>query len=200
METEETHMETQSETGSDESAHSADDDADDEADSSTEEAEVGAAEPAKEAELADKDGDGDGVHDDSETATVGGINPVKLKEEWRDVKHLLRDHKRKSLKKGEGANYNAFTEFGKDIMTTFAYKFPNTALIVSIAMTTPMASVSCERAFSRQNRIKTKFRSRLSVKSLTQLMTIASGDNLDQFDFDAAITVWQAAAGSGRRV
>ena len=143
--------------------------------------------------------------EDGAAAAVGRVGPIdatKLREEWPAVRHLLREHKKKNLKPGRGkhgkatcVDDDALAVFAREITTIWAEEYRNTAVLVAIGMTTPMASVSCERAFSTQNRIKTKFRSRLSSESLDQLMLIASADTtLDSFDFGKAISLWQASA------
>ena len=78
----------------------------------------------------------------------------------------------------------------RDLQTTYRRVYPNMAKLLAIAMTVP--SVACERAFSRQNRIKSQFRSRLSAKNLENLMMVASCDiPLEVFDFEKAITLWK---------
>lgn len=64
--------------------------------------------------------------------------------------------------------------------------------LIQTAMVIPVASVSCERGFSTQNRIKTKFRNSLNNTSLTNLMIISElGPSLEQFDFNRTIIKWK---------
>ncbi len=109
------------------------------------------------------------------------VNPDGLKEKWPHIRHLLR-----SYKKEEGA----LEKFTSDITTgALSNEYPK---LVAIALTVPMSSVACERAFSTQNRIKTKFRSRLSANNLQNLMTIATARiSIEAFDFGKAIDIWQ---------
>ena len=80
----------------------------------------------------------------------------------------------------------------RDLQTTYRRVYPNMAKLLAIAMTVPMTSVACERAFSKQNRIKSQFRSRLSAKNFENLMMVASCDiPLEVFDFEKAITMWK---------
>ncbi|XP_072025534.1 uncharacterized protein [Amphiura filiformis] len=130
------------------------------------------------------------------------IDPEQLKYEWGDIKHLLRKSKKKhtcivnqedgteqaSVKK---TGLSAFEDFSKEIMSLFPTQYPNTATLLAIASTIPMSSAECERAFSLQNRIKSKWRSRLSEKNLNSLMTLAHTKiPLHDFEFNKAVNIW----------
>ena len=66
---------------------------------------------------------------------------------------------------------------------------PNVCKLLEVAVLIPMSSVSCERGFSTQNRILTRFRTRLSTQALNDLMRISEdGPSFKQFDFNRAVT------------
>ena len=69
---------------------------------------------------------------------------------------------------------------------------PNVCKLLEVAVLIPMSSVPCERGFSTQNRILTRFRTRLSTQALNDLMRISEdGPSFKQFDFNRAVTTWK---------
>ena len=70
---------------------------------------------------------------------------------------------------------------------------PNLLVVLKCCLLVPMTSVQCERGFSTQNRIKSKFRTRLNNKSLNDLMRISEdGPHIKEFDFQEALKKWKA--------
>lgn len=70
---------------------------------------------------------------------------------------------------------------------------PNLLVVLKSCLLVPMTSVQCERGFSTQNRIKSKFRTRLNNKSLNDLMRISEdGPHIKDFDFQTALKKWKA--------
>ena len=69
---------------------------------------------------------------------------------------------------------------------------PNVCKLLEVAVLIPMSSVPCERGFSTQNLILTRFRTRLSTQALNDLMRISEdGPSFKQFDFNRAVTTWK---------
>lgn len=72
----------------------------------------------------------------------------------------------------------------KDVM-------PNVSILASIALCMQLTSVECERSFSIQNKLKSKFRASLKAEKLDCLMKINMvGQSLEKYDPDPAINHW----------
>ena len=54
----------------------------------------------------------------------------------------------------------------------YVLQYPNLVKLATVVLIIPVTSVECERGFSCQNRIKTKFRARLQNPTLNNLMQI----------------------------
>lgn len=81
--------------------------------------------------------------------------------------------------------------FVSQFVSEYKESFPVMTTVLAIGQIIPVASVSCERAFSCQNRIKSKFRSRLKNSTLQGLMLVATSEHcLESFDFSKAIRTW----------
>ena len=78
-------------------------------------------------------------------------------------------------------------DFFQHIITQHADDLPQYTQLCYILMCIPVTSVECERAFSMQNRIKTKLRNRLGEDRLNRIMTINTGPSVDLFDFVVAV-------------
>ncbi|XP_072542830.1 zinc finger protein 862-like [Salminus brasiliensis] len=86
----------------------------------------------------------------------------------------------------------SFQQFAETVLHEHSGVFTEMEKLIKIALVIPVASVSCERGFSTQNRIKTKFRNSLSNTNLTNLMLISElGPPRDQFDFKRAVIKWK---------
>ena len=73
-------------------------------------------------------------------------------------------------------------------------EFPNLIKLASLALTHPVHTADCERAFSNQNLVTTALRNRLSAEHIQQLMLVnIEGGPLDQFNFVDAIVNWRSS-------
>jgi len=78
-------------------------------------------------------------------------------------------------------------------------QYPNLVKLASVAQIIPVTSVECERGFSCQNRIKSKFRARLNTVTLNALMQLAYFSNkhfcsatATDGDYFLALAKWKA--------
>ena len=78
--------------------------------------------------------------------------------------------------------------------------FPNLSKIGAICLSIPVTTASVERSFSQMKLIKTRLRSSLNDKSLSNLMKIAleSPDELTDSHLEEVVNVWNRK--SRRRV
>ena len=68
----------------------------------------------------------------------------------------------------------------------------NIFFLLSVAMTLPLSSASCERGFSKQNYIKTRFRSKMLQPHLDSLMRISINAPLfNMIDLNEAYNFWR---------
>ena len=67
------------------------------------------------------------------------------------------------------------------------------SLMCKLMLCVPVTSVECERAFSLQNRIKTKLRNRLGEERIDLLMQISMGPgpSVESFEYKAAVRQWK---------
>ncbi|XP_052227215.1 zinc finger protein 862-like [Dreissena polymorpha] len=71
---------------------------------------------------------------------------------------------------------------------------PNMVVLLKCCVVIPMTSVKCERGFSTQNRIKSKFRTSLKCGALDDLMRIVEdGPEPEKMDYERALTLWKEA-------
>ena len=70
--------------------------------------------------------------------------------------------------------------------------FPNLSKIDAICLSIPVTTASVERSFSQMKLIKTRLRSSLNDKSLSNLMKIAleSPDELTDSHLEEVVNVW----------
>ncbi|MEQ2253606.1 hypothetical protein ILYODFUR_033918 [Ilyodon furcidens] len=86
----------------------------------------------------------------------------------------------------------SFQEFAEAVLSKHSGLFTEVEKLIKIALVTPIASVSCKRGFSKENRIKTRFRNSLNNTNLTNLMMISElGPPQEQFDCNRAIIKWK---------
>ena len=77
--------------------------------------------------------------------------------------------------------------------TTRRLMFKNTYKLMAACCCILVCNAECERCFSCCNRIKTKLRSRMNVKTLDKLVRVAySNHDLSSFDFEAAAKHWMS--------
>ncbi|XP_070542020.1 uncharacterized protein C17orf113-like [Ptychodera flava] len=83
----------------------------------------------------------------------------------------------------------SFQQFCRLLLCQHQDDFPDFCKLASIALVIPLSSVPCERAFSCQNRIKTKLRNRLTPAHLSTLMKISlEGKERSEFNFLQAVS------------
>jgi len=75
-------------------------------------------------------------------------------------------------------------------------KYANILILADIARCQCVSTATCERAFSVQNVIKTKFRNRLNTKHLESVLRVAIEGPSNDFDhiLVGAIELWQNLA------
>ena len=67
-------------------------------------------------------------------------------------------------------------------------QYPNVCKLLEVDQCTPVSLVPCEHGFSFQNRIKTEAAASLSTESLSMLMILGLGTDVDCFDYAAAVS------------
>ena len=70
------------------------------------------------------------------------------------------------------------------------HQYPNVCELLEVGLCIPVSSVPCESGFF-QKRIETKVRGSLSTESLSMLMKLGLGHNVDSFDYAAAVSHWK---------
>jgi hypothetical protein len=68
--------------------------------------------------------------------------------------------------------------------------YPLIAKLCKISLCIPTTSVSCERGFSLQNRIKVKSRTSMNSEHMDMLMKLSTGPSVEQFPYERAIIHW----------
>jgi hypothetical protein len=80
------------------------------------------------------------------------------------------------------------------ILIRHSEDLPQTAKLCEIALCIPISTIICERGFSLQNWLKSKFRNCLGGKlRLQNLMKICRGPNMTSFPCDVAVQHWYVA-------
>ncbi|KAK3097100.1 hypothetical protein FSP39_006345 [Pinctada imbricata] len=70
-------------------------------------------------------------------------------------------------------------------------EYPSVSAVAERLLVAPVSAVDCERAFSRQNLIKTNLRNSLKVTTLDNLMRLSMcEDSVDNFDYISAFKQW----------
>jgi hypothetical protein len=112
------------------------------------------------------------------------VSPDQIISEWHDCS--LQMHANRSI---------GLADFCKQLITTPHYttQYPNLIKLANLALIVPVTSVECERGFSCQNRIKTKFRARLKNPTLDRLMRLAFSKDifLNNDDYLIALQKWK---------
>ena len=106
-----------------------------------------------------------------------------FQEEWLKLKSLVKIqcYPRKSL----AALWNIIAEYHRE-------EFPNLMLLAALALTHPVHTSDCERAFSAQNLVTTSLRNRLGSETCDQLMRVKLESNeIKEFHFTAALLEWR---------
>ena len=78
------------------------------------------------------------------------------------------------------------------VMEYHKEEFPNLITLTALALSHPVHTADCERAFSSQNLVTTALRNRLSSENIHKLMRIKiEGGAMDEFDFTKALVEWR---------
>ena len=108
------------------------------------------------------------------------INSAETKAEWSYLKHVVLAEKYPRDK---------LSLLWQLIYTYHKDDFPNLLKLASLAITSAVHTAGCERAFSVQNRILTKSRSRLNITTQDQLMAVKMCPV--PIDYEAVIQLWK---------
>ena len=81
--------------------------------------------------------------------------------------------------------------FIQHILTEHGDALPAYSAMCKLLLCVSVTSVGCERAFSLQNRIKTKLRNRLGEDRVDMLMRSSMGPSIDIFEHKAAVRHWR---------
>ena len=121
----------------------------------------------------------DGTVTDSVQSAL--LDKEALLKEWPKYKGLIMgSYKRLKTK-----------DLCRRIIVLHEQQLPNMAKRCKIGLCLCITSVECERAFSIQNRLKTKFRSSLKPDNLDNLMVVClRGPQLKSFDPTPSIRLW----------
>ena len=83
------------------------------------------------------------------------------------------------------------TAFNERIINEHSHDLPNYSSMCVLLLCMPVTSVECERAFSLQNRIKTKLRNWTGEERVDLLMRISMDLSVDCLDHKAAVRRWR---------
>ena len=113
------------------------------------------------------------------------INPLldqeKILKEWPRLKGMV---------KGAYSNLDS-NQLCKRLILMHKDVMPNMSILASIGLCMQLTSVECERGFSVQNKIKSKFRASPKAETMDTLMKINMvGPDLETYNPDPAITHW----------
>ena len=109
------------------------------------------------------------------------LSQDKLLDEWPRLKGML---------KGAYRSLDPI-ELCRKLIILHSDLMPNVAILAAIAVCMQLTSVECERSFSIQNRLKSKFRASLKAETLQCLILINMlGPPVDAYKPDAAIGHW----------
>ena len=113
-------------------------------------------------------------------------------QEWPNAKVLI-----KQLPQAQQST--AWTDFMAD--PDRQETFPNLLMVVELVLVLPMSTAACERGFSAMKRIKTDWRSSLSVEMLWKLIYVSiEGPEVAQFQPDRVVQRWLSAGERARHV
>ena len=114
--------------------------------------------------------------EESKTITNPLLDQEKILKEWQRLKGMVGAY--------SNLDSNQLCKMHKDVM-------PNMSILASIGLCMQLTSVECERSFSVQNKIKTKFRESLKAEKMeTLLKSKMVGPDLETYNPDPAITHW----------
>jgi hypothetical protein len=121
------------------------------------------------------------------------VEKGKLIEEWSSLKFYLQSCKNMEMN---------FIELWKHIFDTdddFPFNYPNSMIIVKIALLIPFSNAHIERIFSDMKLIKNKLRNKMNINTLNNhLMILLNGPDIQNFDFEKAYEHWENKKGRRR--
>ena len=113
------------------------------------------------------------------------VEKGKLIEEWNSLKFYLQSYKNIEIN---------FVEFWKNILDTdnnFSFNYPNSTIIIKVALLIPFSNAHVERIFSEMKLIKNKLRNQMQINTLNNhLMILLNGPDTRNFDFERAYEHW----------
>ena len=113
------------------------------------------------------------------------VEKGKLIEEWNSLKFHLQSCKNIEMN---------FVEIWKYIFDTddnFSFNYPNSTIIIKIALLIPFSNAHVERIFSEMKLIKNKLRNQMDINTLNNhLMVLLNGSDVKYFDFKKAYEHW----------
>ena len=111
------------------------------------------------------------------------IDPEATAREWTQVKHVVRV---------QGYPRNSTSEIWGLLKQYHEEEFPNLIKLSAVALTHPVHTSDCERAFSAQNNVTTPLRNRLSPEHCDQLMRVMlEGPPITKFNYISALKQWR---------
>ncbi|XP_070547761.1 zinc finger protein 862-like [Ptychodera flava] len=111
------------------------------------------------------------------------INPQQTRNEWMSLKKVVKAH---------GYPRRSTAEFWGIVKQYHGEDYPNLLHLAALALTHPVHTSDCERAFSAQNMVTTPLRNRLSSEHCDQLMRIMiQGSDLKNFNFLPVLKDWK---------
>ncbi|MCO5597856.1 hypothetical protein L7F22_051941 [Adiantum nelumboides] len=79
-------------------------------------------------------------------------------------------------------------------MKNWQDSFPNLMKLWQVVLVLPASTVACERGFSKQNLIKDDMRTRLTIKTLDDLMRVSlTGPKTEEVEWDRVFDIWKGA-------
>ncbi|XP_053392616.1 zinc finger protein 862-like [Mercenaria mercenaria] len=116
-----------------------------------------------------------------ETPVSPLLSGAELTKEWQGVKAMLKGcYRQLSLQ-----------DFCKKFILKHQNMYPNFARLAEIGLCMEVTSVECERSFSTQNRLKTKYRAALKDESLEALMTVGLlGPPVTSYNPAKSVRIW----------
>lgn len=97
------------------------------------------------------------------TITEAIITPEETKKEWRLIKPLVVN---------EGYARDKMPQLWTMISQNHRERFPNLLKLAALALTAPIHTADCERGFSKENKIKTFLRNRITPERVDDLITV----------------------------
>ncbi|KAK3107310.1 hypothetical protein FSP39_011602 [Pinctada imbricata] len=127
-------------------------------------------------------------HDEKSAKTVTSsskpvVDPDATREEWLKVKQVV---------KIQGYPRHSTAEIWGLIRQYHEEDFPNLLTMAALALTHPIHTSDCERAFSKQNLVTSPLRSRISSDHCDELMRVMiEGPSLAEFNYKEALEMWR---------